>query len=150
MGFDWQAVDEAMEYRRELAQRPANVLAGQVADLERELAQMRARAELAELDLATARERLALAQRVAWVTTPIAWHLVMPGDVVVGKAGELLHVTGAGPDGDRWRLDLTEQYWARTIHSTDPDRPVPVLRRPTADALDILARQLGATPTTGE
>jgi hypothetical protein len=97
--------------------------------------------------------RLNTARRTAWVAVPVEWQTVNVGDVIVGKDGTLMPVLDAsGPEDDgvfpgeepAWRLQVPPERWLKT---TDPARQVPVLRRPTADALDILTRQLGAQVT---
>lgn len=122
-----------------------------VGKLERELEA--ARREIAHLrlekgDLEEERDRalarLETAKASAWVAVPVPWRLVHAGDVIVGKTGHLLKVVGVETGGP-WKLHIhghRPDVWP--IQTDDPDREVPVLRRPTADALDILTRQLGA------
>jgi hypothetical protein len=91
--------------------------------------------------------RLSTARRTAWVAVPIAWSEVMPGDTIVAKDGTLMPVLAvdhATIDPPTTRISVP----GRVMESLDQRRPVPVLRRPTADALDILTRQLGAQATT--
>jgi hypothetical protein len=111
-----------------------------VRELEQENLSLIARAERAE-------ERLELARRTAWVSAPVPWRLVMVGDTIVSKTGHLLKVVDADKDGPVWRLRVQgEDRDSWPIQTRDPDKPVPVLRRPTHDALKILADQLGARP----
>lgn len=73
--------------------------------------------------------------RTAYVPQPTPWRAVQPGDTIRLKDGPLVHVTGSGPDGERWRIEYVEQYWTRTWYAPataehpngDPDYPVPVL-----------------------
>ena len=89
-------------------------------------------------------QRLNMARRTAWAAVPIAWREVMVGDVIVGKDGALLAVVDTETDqGEYWIRYVTGSS-SLLISTRDPDKPVPVLRRPTVDALDVLARQLGA------
>jgi len=156
MGIDWSSIQEAMDRQAELRALPPDMLAtyaddmGQrVLELERlleatnaERVHYRTRAERAE-------QRLATAQRTAWVAVAVEWSTVAAGDVIEAKNGTLMLIQGKSRDIDRedapadlvtWDVD----HGPRTLRSNDPDKPVPVLRRPTADALDILSRQLGA------
>jgi hypothetical protein len=77
---------------------------------------------------------------------------IAPGDVIVAKDGVLWSVT------DVAHPEVPSEAGTVTIAARSGDRapmtwpvplarPVPVLRRPTADALDILTRQLGAQVT---
>jgi len=64
-----------------------------------------------------------------WVAEPVAWRDVVPGDTVELDDGTLGHVTGTGPDGDHWRIDVAQQYWTRSLHEPAPGTVVPVLKR---------------------
>jgi multidrug efflux pump subunit AcrA (membrane-fusion protein) len=90
--------------------------------------------------------RLNTARRTAWVAVKVEATTVTIGDVVVASDGVLMEVTGADPVPGTTKIRLTfagrDGGW-----SMPGDYPVPVLRRPTADALDILTRQLGAQVT---
>lgn len=62
----------------------------------------------------------------AYGPVPMRWEMVRPGDVIVGK-DRMLMVTGAGPDGARWRLDVASGYdLARTLYGK-ADNIAPVL-----------------------
>jgi hypothetical protein len=124
-------IRQALEALDDRAQAEADRIALAAVEVIRE--------RVAELE-----KRLNTARRTAWVAAPIAWRLVGPGDVIVGKTGHLLKVVTVERGGP-WKLHIyghRPEVWP--IQTSDPDTPVPVLRRPTADALDILARQLGA------
>jgi hypothetical protein len=147
MGIDFGALDTSTAIRQALdALQQVAEFVGYDYDGPTPLAALAAvRAGVEELET-----RLNTARRTAWVAVPIAWSEVMTGDVIVGKDGTLMPVLDtSGPEDDgvfpgeapAWRLQVPPERWLKT---EDPDRPVPVLRRPTADALDILTRQLGA------
>jgi hypothetical protein len=137
MGLDFAALGTGMDIRQAL-ETLEDPLTGWDEELEL-IALIRARVE--ELE-----QRLNTARRSAWVAVPVEWHLVDVGDVIVGKDGALLQVIDRG-DGT-W-LEISDGTGDRVIRApgTNRDHPVPVLRRPTADALDILTRQLGAQVT---
>lgn len=80
-----------------------------------------------------------------WVPVPIRWRYVQPGDSVPGRdGGTLLHVTGVGPDGNRFRVDLAQGYGGGTYY-VDPDEMVSVLVPiPERDAGALTVEQLGA------
>lgn len=133
-------LERAWEELDQLADGDPIVLRDRAWEAEKRVAELRARVEELETRLNTAR-------RTAWVAVPIAWSEVMPGDVIVAKDGALLAVTDTETDqGELWIRYATGSS-SLLIKSRNPDRPVPVLRRPTADALDILTRQLGAQVT---
>jgi hypothetical protein len=135
MGIDFAALGTGMDIRQAL-----DVLVGGPDAPPEVQAAARAVEERVE-ELET---RLSTARRTAWVAVPIAWSEVMPGDTIVAKDGTLLAVTDTETDqGEHW-IRYVAGSSSLLIKSRDPDRPVPVLRRPTADALDILTRQLGA------
>lgn len=90
-------------------------------------------------------ERLNTARRTAWVAVPVEAELVDEGDLIVQKDGALVRVLERYQPADGALVELiVESGPSRATFHVPPDRPVPVLRRPTADALDILTRQLGA------
>jgi hypothetical protein len=66
-----------------------------------------------------------------WVPVPVRWRYVQPGDVIAGKGspgkGSLWMVSGAGPDGERWRLDVSQSYLGITTTYGDPDEMVSIL-----------------------
>lgn len=105
-------------------------------------------------ELRKANERLETAKRTAWVTAPVEAATIAAGDVIVSTDGTLRMVQWASqedghdaPPGMRKILTQHGIYAGESFH-VRPDRQIPVLRRPTADALDILGRQLGAQPIT--
>jgi hypothetical protein len=133
MGIDFAALGTGMEIRQAL-----DVLVTDGTSEEQTMAADTIRERLEELET-----RLNTARRTAWVAVPIAWSEVAPGDTIVAKDGTLLAVLAvdhATIDPPTTRISVP----GRVMESPDQRRPVPVLRRPTADALDILTRQLGA------
>lgn len=137
MGIDFAALGTGMDIRQALdvLVRPGTQEAMDAAAVVLE--------RLKELET-----RLNTARRTAWVAVPIAAELVRGGDVVVAKDGRLMPVVDTEHlNGGQVGLKLVERSdgdldmpWRRM----PGDREVPVLKRPTADALDILTRQLGA------
>jgi hypothetical protein len=141
MGLDFAALGTGTEIRiaLELLMRADSSEPPITEEVQAAAGQIIARVEELETRLNTAR-------RTAWVAVPVEWRTVAPGDVIVAKDGTLLQVQDGPPSTDSF--DVSDGGMVRTLRSTDPERPVPVLRRPTADALDILTRQLGAQVTT--
>lgn len=82
----------------------------------------------------------------AYVPVKVRWSLVRPGDVIVAKGGQLLSVQGFDRDSDpRGLATWSVAHGPRTLHTTDPDHPVPILMaRAERDALQLLRRSLGA------
>jgi hypothetical protein len=139
-GVDFAALGTGMDIRQAL-----DVLVTDGTSEEQTMAADTIRARLEALET-----RLNTARRTAWVAVPVEAETIAPGDVIVAKDGTLLPVAESGMDGDRWRIDILGQHVPGSIGDgirMAPDRQVPVLRRPTADALDILTRQLGAQVT---
>jgi hypothetical protein len=144
MGLDFVALGTGAEIRQAL-----DTLEARFADAdERARAVEAVRAGVEQLE-----QRLNTARRSAWVAVPVEAGTVAEGDLVVQKDGTLtrvLEVIASAPDGwDRpGHVILSLEHGSSRKDFTLPiDRPVPVLRRPTADALDILTRQLGAQVT---
>jgi hypothetical protein len=110
-------------------------------DCEGAVAVVRARVEELETRLNTAR-------RTAWVAVPVEAETVGRGDIVVRTDGTLALVIDAEHFSETTKPVRLEMEagpdFGRQVFRLERDRPVPVLRRPTADALDILTRQLGA------
>ncbi len=98
------------------------------------------------------KQRLDTARKTAWMAVPIAAHLVMEGDLVAQKDGTLARVLEAehsmpdAPRGEGYVTLQLESGGTRRNHRLRADRPVPVLRRPTEDALRILTDGVGAQP----
>jgi hypothetical protein len=135
MGIDFAALGTGMDIRQAL-----DVLVGG-PDAPPEV---QAAARVVEERVEELETRLNTARRTAWVAVPIAAWEVADGDTIVTKDGALLRVRA----NERAHLTITRlTVDDDRVLSMAPDRPVPVLRRPTADALDILARQLGAQVT---
>ena len=86
--------------------------------------------------------------RDAYVPLPIRWSQVRPGDTIRARENDtLMHVTGAGQDGDHWRLDVQVGYVNRTLISRNPDYPVPVLVPYAERAALLTLRAGGVRPT---
>lgn len=146
--LDFGALGTGMDIRQAL-----DVLVGTSPDT----GPVQAAAETIRERVAELEKRLNTARRTAWVAVPIAAELVAPGDVIVAKDGTLWSVTGVGdrhvPDGPGDATVTISAVAGDRAPMTWPvptGRDVPVLKRPTADALDILARQLGAQEITKE
>lgn len=144
MGLDFVALGTGAEIRQALDVLEAKVTDG-TDDGPAAITTVRARVEALETRLNTAR-------RTAWVAVPVEAETIAPGDVIVAKDGVLWSVT------DVAFPEVPSEAGTVTIAARSGDRapmtwpvpfarPVPVLRRPTADALDILTRQLGAQVT---
>jgi hypothetical protein len=141
MGLDFVALMTGTEIRQALDVLELRSEADTSPEAAQAIATVRARVEELETRLNTAR-------RTAWVAVPVEAETITPGDVIVAKDGALWSVRSVNPSigaGDATVTigavagDRAPMTWPVPIA-----RPVPVLRRPTADALDILSRQLGA------
>lgn len=95
-------------------------------------------------------QRLNTARRTAWVAVPVEAETVGEGDLIEQKDGTLVRVLDAEHfSAEQNPVRLTVEFGpTRKTFAMPKDHLVPVLRRPTADALDILTRQLGAQATT--
>lgn len=86
--------------------------------------------------------------RTAWVTVPLRWRHTAPGDAFVGAGAVLWRITGTGPAGAQWRLDVARAGEVILPYVGDPDQTVDVLV-PVAerDGYVLLREQLGAAIT---
>lgn len=142
-GIDFTALGTGMDIRQALDVLEAKVTDG-TDDGPAAIATVRARLE--ELE-----QRLNTARRTAWVAVPVEAATIAAGDTIVAKNGELRNVQWVSPVGPlldgKLKVMTQSGIYAATSVDVRPDYLVPVLRRPTADALDILMRQLGAQVT---
>lgn len=76
-----------------------------------------------------------------WVPVPIRFRHVLPGDMFVGRDGELWRVDRTGPG-----MAMTASTSINTFTSdVDPDDVIPVLvPTPERDAVELTREQLGA------
>jgi hypothetical protein len=82
---------------------------------------------------------------VAYVPVELDWAAVVPGDVILGSDGRLFIVTGAGKDGDQWRLDVVHNYCGIETYRSPVNATVRVLVPiPERDALTLARDQLAA------
>jgi hypothetical protein len=85
-----------------------------------------------------------------WVPVPLRWRHVQPGDVFVGHEAQLWMVSGVGPDGARFRADVTRAYCGPTTYYVDPDEVIRVLVPVTErDAVQLCRDELGARLIAG-
>lgn len=85
-----------------------------------------------------------------WAPVPIRWRYVQRGEVITGRAGELLRVihSALADDGRSWMVTVAQMVsgpdalWAGPV---DPDEMVSVLVPiPERDAGALAVKQLGA------